>query len=323
MIILEDVKRRMDSYKLKRKIGNVVSNLCRYIFLIAFSYVLIYPILFLLSKSFQGALDAYDPTVQWVPKNFTTANIVNAFGLIDYGKSILSTVFNMLIAGGIEVLTCLIFAYGLARYEFKGKKILTALMILTILIPSSMTIIPNYLNMQKFDLFGLLGLVKTITGTDLRPSLIDSPLAFYLPSLLGVGLRGGLFIFIYSQFFKGLPKELEEAAWIDGAGLYKTLFGVVVPSSGVAIITVSMLSIIWHWNEYYLPQLFLSSNFPLSVNLANIQQRATSFVALKTPYMYNLSISAACLLVITPMLIYYLIFQRKFISSIATSGIVG
>lgn len=313
----------IDTYKIKKHTSSVVSNICRYVFLIAFSYVLIYPIIFLITKSLQGSTDMYDPTVQWIPKNPTFVNIINAAALIDYGKSFLSTLKNLIVAGGIEIVTCLIYAYGLSRYNFKGKKLLTFVMILTILIPNSMTIIPNYLNMQKFDVLGILGLFEKVSGIDIRPSLIDSPLSFYLPSLFGVGLRGGLFIFIYTQFFKGLPKELEEAAWIDGAGLYNTLFRVIVPSSGVAIVTVMMLSVIWHWNEYYLPQLFLSSNLPLSVELANIQERATSFVPVVKPFMYHLAVPAGCLLCIIPMIVFYLIFQRKFIASIANSGIVG
>ena len=307
-----------------KKIGSIViANAARYVFLIAFSYVLIYPVLYLFVRSLMSYTDTLDPTVLWIPKNATFSNIINAAALLSFFKALGYTFLNMLIAGGIEVFTCLIFAYGLSRYKFKGKTLLTFIMLLTILIPNTMIIIPNYLNMRNFDIVGIFGLIYKISGVDLRLNLIDTSWSMWLPSIFGVGLRGGLFIFIYSQFFKGLPKELEEAASIDGAGLYKTLFGIVVPSSSVAIITVLMLSMIWHWNEYYLPQMYFVQDFPLSVELKMIENSAISYKAIAQPYSYNLSVAAGCMITIIPVLIFYLLMQKKFIASIANSGIVG
>ena len=313
---------QLNNYKAKKAITKIVADLFRYIFLIAYSYVLIYPIVFLIIRSIELGIDVYDPTVQWIPKHITSVHYRFAFRVLDYGKSFLSTVFNMLLAGLIEVFTCLIAAYGLARYNFKGKKLIVGLVILMILVPSNMTIIPNYMNMQNLDLFGILGLFNKITGIDLRISILDTPFAFWLPSLLGVGLRGGLFIYIYMQFFKGLPKELEEAAWIDGAGLYRTLFRIIFPTASVSIVTVSLLSMVWHWNEYYLPQLYLADDFPLSVVLANFMNRAMVFGG-EPGFEVRLIQAASCVLIIIPILIFYLIMQRKFISSIALTGIVG
>lgn len=118
----------------------------------------------------------------------------------------------------IEIVTCSIAAYGMARFEFRGKKLLMFSMILTILVPEQLTAIPTLLNFRQLDFLGILRLIGMALGTELRPNILDTPLTFYLPSLFAVGLRGGLLIFIYMQFFKGLHKELEEAAWIDGAG---------------------------------------------------------------------------------------------------------
>lgn len=314
--------KRLNNYKAKKTLAAIITNIFRYIFLIAYSYVLIYPIVFLIIRSIELGVDVYDPTVQWVPKHITIVHYQFAFRILDYGKSLLSTVLNMLLAGLIEVFTCLIAAYGLARYDFKGKKLLIGLVILMILIPSNMTIIPNYMNMKNLDLFGILGSFNKLTGIDLRLSILDTPFAFWLPSLLGVGLRGGLFIYIYMQFFKGLPKELEEAAWIDGAGLYRTLFSIIFPTASVSIVTVSLLSMVWHWNEYYLPQLYLADDFPLSVVLSNYMNRAMVFGG-EAGFEVRLVQAASCMLVIIPILIFYLIMQRKFISSIALTGIVG
>ena len=169
----------------------------------------------------------------------------------------------------------------------------------------------------------IFGLLNKLTGIDIRPNILGTAWTFYLPSVFGVGLRSGVLIYIYVQFFKGLPKELEEAAWIDGAGLFRTFFSIAVPSSSVVYTTVTLFALIWHWNDYYLAVMYLSDNFPLAVkiydidtllNAYNIWQGSSASIAAK---------SACCFIFITPMLILYLVLQRKFVQSIDRVGITG
>ena len=131
-----------------------------------------------------------------------------------------------------------------------------------------------------------------------------------------------MMIFIYQQFFIGLPKELEEASWIDGCNPLMTFFRVLIPSSGVVFLTVSIFAIIWHWNEYYQSVIYFTSDFPLAVTLSNIKDLALNQMgyrdAFAAPY-----VSAACLMFIAPVLIMYLFLQKKFIQSIDRVGIVG
>lgn len=164
-----------------------------------------------------------------------------------------------------------------------------------------------------------MGVVGKIIGRDIRPNLLDSGFVFWLPSLFGTGLRSGLFIFIYRQFFKTLPRELEEAAYIDGAGALKTFFGVILPSSGVAMLTVAIFSIVWHWNDYYSSVLFLNDKFPLSVHLKLLGNSAVSMGLV----MDRGIVMSACLLFILPVIIMYTVLQRRFIQSIDRVGIVG
>lgn len=295
----------------------------RYIVLIAFSYMLIYPIAFMISTALKTTVDYYDPTVQWIPKALTLENFKYALQAISYTSSLASTFLNEMGAALIEIVSCMIAAYGLSRFNIKGQKILTAAMIITILIPFPMVLVPTYVNYRHFDVFGILNLLGNIFGTELRPSLLDSPLAFWLPSIFAVGLKGGMFIYIYSQFFKGLPKELEEAAWIDGAGPFKTFTSIIVPSSTSAIITVSLFSVVWHWNDYYLAQMYLSKDYPLGVQLVNIYSLTMSGVPGVTDMNQGSIIMAAAFLVIAPLIVFYIFVQKSFIESVATSGIVG
>ncbi len=296
----------------------VIIPIVRWVFLLSISYILLYPLLYMISMTVKAPQDFYDTTVIWVPKNFSANNIKRAWESLDYPKAFLNTVVIEVVSALIEVVSCSIAAYGLARFEFKEKKFLMFILIITILVPSSMIMVPQMTSIRFMDIFGILGLVNKLTGVDLRPNLLNTPLAFYIPSILGVGLKAGLFIYMYVQFFKGLPKELEEAASIDGAGPVKTFLTIVVPSSGVIFLTVTIFSVIWHWNDTYIATMFLSKNYPLSVALSNFGGAGDLF----NPANVGI-LMAACLLVILPPLIMYCILQKQFIKSIDRVGIVG
>ena len=169
-------------------------------------------------------------------------------------------------------------------------------------------------------------LISLLSGKEIRLNLLNTPFVFYLPSLFGVGIRSGLFIFIYRQFFKGLPKELEEAAWIDGAGPFRTYFSIVIPLSGVAVLTVVIFSIVWHWNDYYLSSMYMSENFPLAVSLSQIRDGLQMTAGVGTggnPVLVRNILMAGCLMFIAPVLLLYLVLQKWFIRGIETVGMVG
>lgn len=318
---------KINGYKLKNSAVSILSNLLRYMFFLSFSFVIIYPFAYIIINALKTFSDTYDPTVNWVPKGMTIENIKNSFKVFDVWKTVGNTLFYEIGASLLQFCSCAVAAYGLARYKFKGRGILIGMMLLTILVPSMMIITPSYVNYSHMDFFGILGLIKDFTGKDLRPDLVGTPFVFYLPSLFGVGLKGGLFIYIFSQFFRGLPMELEEAAWIDGAGPWKTFLRIIIPSSGAAAITVLLFSIVWHWNDYYLAQMYMADNPTLSVALNNFSTNTIVTVLgldMTTGIMMDVPILlSGCLIYVLPIIIFYIIIQRKFIASIATSGIVG
>lgn len=309
----------------KDRAKKVVTNLARYIFLLAFSYVLLYPLIFMISSSFQGASDFFDPTVEWIPKNPVFTNFELSFKAMEFNTSFINTIIYEILAAVLEIVSCAVAAYGLARFKFKGKGILNVFMLLTILVPTTMIIIPSYINFAYLDFLGILKVIGNLVGANIRPNVLDTPFVMWLPSLFGVGLKGGLFIYIYKQFFQGLPKEFEEAAWIDGAGPVKTFLSVIIPSSTVPIVTVTMFAVVWHWNDYYLAQMYLSENLPLSVKLATVESLITStlYGAASAKTIMGPAIMSACLMMVLPLIVFYLILQRRFIASIANSGIVG
>ncbi len=318
---------RKIKYIKKSASEKIITTLVQYIFLITFGYILLYPFIYILSTSFKSVSDFYDPTVEWIPKKFVLDNLKAALQSMEYWSSLKNTLIVGIIPALIQFCSCAVYAYGLARFKFRGRTILSAIMFLNILVPVTMLIIPTYVNFQHMDFLGILGLFKKISGIDLRPSITDSPLAFYLPAIFGVGFKSGLYIYIYTQFFKGLPKELEEAAWIDGAGPWKTFVRIIVPSSGSAAVTVLIFSVIYNYSDYYLPQIYLSENLPLSVMLNRFRYSLSSIMSYYidngTDMIAKYVIIAACLVFLIPLIIFYSFVQKKFIAGISTTGIVG
>lgn len=316
---------KVNRTKIKKHVPSVLSHIGRYLLLIGFAYVLIYPFIYMAINTIKDPVDWFDPTVMWIPKGFSLDNYIVAFKYMDYFSSLFQTLICGIVPALISFFTCAVAGYGLARFNFKGKSILSFLMILCIMVPDPMIMIPSYNNFKHLDFMGIFSLINNLTGVDLRISIINTPFVFIIPALLASGLKNGLFIYIYSQFFKGLPKELEEAAWIDGAGPWKTFLKIVLPSSGASSVTVIVFSVVWYWNDYYLSQMYLSENFPLSVVLSNFNSNLGSLNDLKAEYLFTTGslLLTCCFITIVPLLIFFLFMQRKFVQSIATCGIVG
>lgn len=317
----------MNKTVLKNKTKGVGVSVLRMLFLLAFEFVLLYPVIFMISNSFKVTSDTLNPAVKWFSLSPTTYGYKVALMAFDYWNGLKITFLFGIVSGLIEVVTCAVYAYGLSRFELRFKKIWMFLLIVTILIPDVMLIIPRILNFRYMDVFGILGLFYKLTGVDLRVNITDTVWTFYLPSLFGVGLKGGLFIYIYMQFFKGLPKELEEAAWIDGAGPVQTFIRIIIPSSGVVILTVFIFSFIWHWNDWLLATMYTENNHTLAFTLRNIsgyigQLWSSMKISADSSAYYGAPL-AACLMFIAPPTLLYVILQRHFIESVDRVGIVG
>lgn len=318
----DNTQSSLTAYKAKQKTMSIAVTVIRLVILISISYVVLYPLLYMITSSFKTYETFRDPTVIWIPNEFTVEWYATAIKAMDFWNSLKNTVVFEAVAAALEILSCSLVAYGLARFDFKGKGILLVMLIVTILVPDQMIIIPKMVNFSNLDFLGIIGLINKIAGTNIKINILNTGFTFYLPSLFAIGLRSGIIIFIYMQFFKGLPKELEEAAWIDGAGLFKTFTNIALPSSGVVIVTVSIFSIIWHWNDYYLAVMYISKSFPLAVKLSGLTETLQLYNIWWGPSLVS-SKCAASLLFIFPMLIMYLFLQKKFVKSIDRVGITG
>ena len=284
-----------------------------------------FPLYYMLVVSFQRPDLAVDPTSVYVPKAFSTEAYKIAFKQLDYKNSALLSLIISVLSTALAAISCSLTGYAFARFEFKGKKIAFLFVMLLIVIPPQQIIVPQYLMYKSFNFGGLLSLF----GVELN--LLNTPFVFVLPSMFAVGLKAGIFIFIFRQFFLGQPRELEEAAKIDGCGALQTFIKVMAPLAKPAFVVVIMLCIIWHWNDYYSSSMFFIDKIkPVMVCLERLRQNIVEMSTLPglpkgnyTPVILRMYLQAGVVLTITPPLFLYVFMQKQFVESIDRTGIVG
>ena len=290
---------------LRRKASAAIIYLARLLILTIVGYLVLYPFFYMLVTAIKDIDAMLDVEHIWIPVTYSLKSFKEIFELLNFGTALKQTFLVQILSAAIETFVCAFVAYGFARFKFKGKPICMFFLILSLLVPIQMYSLSMSVNYRNLHLF-------------------NTPFVYWLPSLLGVGIRSGMMIFIYQQFFVNLPKELEDAAYIDGAGPVRTYFSIALPSSSVVLVTVSVLSFVWHWNEYYLASLtFLSDSAPLAMVLSFLKVYLKQVGIYEGWPEYASLVSAACLMYVIIPLILYMIFQRKFVRSIDRVGITG
>lgn len=300
-------------------------SLLKTIFLICMSFIVLYPIIYMFSMAFRASDDLHNPLVIWVPLNFTLENFIDVIDIMNYKTVFLNTFSMALICTVINMALCASTAYGLARFKFRLSKLVFFGVVFTIIVPMQCISTPLYLLFKNFDFGGIGSLSGLIAGKYFTVNLLDTLWPMVLPALFGMGLRSGLFIYIFQQFFRGLPKEIEDAAYIDGCSIPRTFVSVMLPNSRSAIISCTLFSFVWYWNDYHMTSLYFNDIFSLNYALSTLADalRNTGLNSWVDPYSIVTRMQAGCLLVIFPMLIIYVFLQRFFTESIDKIGIVG
>ena len=283
-----------------KKIGKIVI----YILLIELAFVFLYPLVYMLVNSLKFQTDLLDLNSKWLLHAANWENYRQAYEELSYRSSFVTSIVVTVLCTIGHVCSCSLIAYVLTRFEFRGRKLVFAGVILTILVPPQILQIPLYIQYAKMGWIG-------------------SILPMVIPSFLGGGLNGGLFIFIFMQFFKGIPKTYEEAAKLEGAGQIYIFTKIFMPICKSAIAVVTTLSVIWHWSDIFESVAYLNGT------TKTLMQQLSSFPA----YMYEnitaegISISpvelAACVLTLLPILIFLMFMQKKFIRGVQDSGLAN
>ena len=209
--------------------------------------------------------------------------------------------------------------YGFARFDFPLKKFWFGCVIFTIVIPTHTIMLPLYMTFKSFNPFGI---VAALNGG--KTGIMGTVVPMYLLTLFASGLRSGLFIYIFNQFFRGLPKEIEEAAFVDGASMFYTYVRIMLVNAMPAVITVTVFSFVWQFNDTFYAKLFLiPDSTVISKRISSLQAVIANQDNILSLTIQGLYRDAGAILVIAPVVIVYLVLQKNFIEGVERSGIVG
>lgn len=322
MKLLKIKKAFQDPYQMKLFGNNIKKfflTLLQIAIIVGVSYVILSPVIGMLVNSISSDRDAFNPMVFVFPEFPTSERYRLAIERMNYwttiGRDLLYTISLTL----VQVFICSMVGYGFARFDFPFKKVLFACVVIMIVIPSHTIMLPLYVTFRNFD---PLGLMTLFTGGSVN--LMGTPWPMYVMSFLGCGVRAGLYIYIFNQFFRGLPKEIEEAAFVDGAGLWYTYFNIMLRNAMPAVITVTVFSVVWQFNDTFYSNLFLiSEDIVISKKISTLQAVIANQDKILNVTIQELYLHAGVILVLLPIVCIYLLLQKYFIEGVERSGIVG
>lgn len=261
-------------------------------FLAMIAIIMVFPVVWMLSASFKYESDVFIVPIQWIPENINYGNFEFAFTEYPFAQWYVNTFLVAMMVVAFILLFSSLSGYAFAKLNFAGKNIWFALFIATLMIPSQVRIIPQFLIFKQF------GLLNTL-------------LAVSLPWVFN-----GFSIFLMRQFYSSIPDELIEAARIDGSNEYRTFFQIVLPLAKSQLAALFILAFTWGWNEYMGPLIYISD--------INKQVLSVGIASFKSQYSANYSIQmAGATLALLPIIVVYLIAQKQFIQGVALSGVKG
>ena len=299
-------------------VKNFLVNLLRAAILIGVGYVILSPVIGIIVNSISSNKDAYNPMVFVLPQFPTLERYALAIERMNYFPTMFRDLLYTLTLTALQLLVCSMVGYGFARFDFPLKKLLFGCVVVMIVIPAHTIMLPLYMTFKSFDPFGIVSAIK---GT---PGIMGTVVPMYIMTLLGCGVRSGLYIYIFNQFFRGLPKEIEEAALVDGCGVWYTYFRIMLINAMPAVITVAVFSIVWQFNDTFYAKLFLiSEDVVISKKISSLQAVIANVDKILDTTIQELYLDAGIVLIILPILIIYLVLQKYFIERVERSCIVG
>ena len=307
-----------------KKTFDFIWGLIRSVLLIGISYLIIYPMLITLITSFMPVDDVYDPTVILIPTavNFNTYVAMWNYAQIPqlYWNSF-STSFMFAL---LQMCSCMLVAYGLARFKFKGNNFIFLMCIFTLMIPIQMLTSSMYFRYKAFNpmfMFSFGEQLSTVPNIDLTRGWT----AIGLLSSTATMYRNGLFVFLLRQYFVNQPKELEEAAYIDGAGPFRTFVQVMLPSALPMLVTVFLFAFVWQYNDRYYIGILNPNAEVMATRISGMGARyVTGVLKISGDAVRNSLYQSACTVMhVAPIVVLYCFCQRFFVQSIERSGMVG
>ena len=297
-------------------------SIVRGLLIFGLCFMIIQPMLTRFGSSLMEERDLYDATIVLLPRNVTLDNYRIVFDLTTFPRSMINTAWTSLIVSVLQVIACTLVGYGFARYEFPLKRFWFACVVLMIIIPPQTIATPLYMNFRYFD---IAGIIKTFRGEPLN--LLSNITPYMLMSATCMGLKDGLYIYMLRQYFKGIPKSLEEAAYVDGCSTLRTFTTIMLPDALPTVLSCFLFSFVWQWTDLFYTRNFLKSMPIYSTELSSILTRMGRYFSADAekaviipPARQQQLVSIGVLICCIPLIILYIFTQRTFVESIAMSG---
>ena len=331
----------------------VVWYIFRLVLLVGIAYIVLFPFFSKIAGSFMAPDDFIDATVRLIPRNFTLDTYKTIWIEQQYLKAFVSTLLLSASTALVQTFICCLVAYGLAKFKFKGNKLIFMAVIFSLVIPHQTLQLSLFMNFRYFDILGIGNLLNgggiTIFGHNFNNAFLSSidiiPDTFqrfpdgaagmslsntYWPliilSFCGLAFKNGLYIFMLRQFFRGVPDELEESAYIDGSGVMHTFFTIILPLSVPMMITVFLFAFSWQWTDDFYTGLFFTdtSEIILMPKIVGIPTSLTTDDSFPAQSLYYSAIRNTCgIMIILPLLVMYLFCQRYLVQGIERSGLTA
>lgn len=282
----------------KKHKGKKITKLTiQYLIITIIGLILLFPIIFMFFASFKTNEEIFG-TVNLLPSQFSFKHYIDGWkgiGTMSYTKVFWNTFVLVIPTTLFTVVSCSLVAYGFARFKFPFKKTLFMLLIATLMLPNSVIIIPRY------TLYNQFGWINTY-------------MPFYIPALLACY---PFFIFMIIQFLRGIPKELDQSAYIDGCGTFRTLLQILLPLMKPALFSAALFQFLWTYNDYFNTLVFINSvkKFPISLALRMSLDSESVVVWGK--------MMAMSFVAVLPVMLLFFLAQKHFVEGIATSGLKG
>lgn len=304
-----------------KKLGLAIFRL---VLLIGLSFVILSPYLYKIFSSFMGREDFVDVTVIMIAKYPTLDTYKAIIQNNAYFKALLNSTTLSLVCATLQMLACTFVGYGFAKFNFRFRKLLFVLVIFTMIVPHETIQLSLFMKFRYFDVWNIgTGLSKLFGGSWQGFNLLNTDWPLAIMSITCLGLKNGLYIYIMRQYFNGVPDELEEAAYVDGAGVYKTFLKIILPMSTTMLVTIFMFAFAWQWSDMFYTDLFYTGNSStLLPDIIKIPSVLDTQYAAQTAY--ESAIRNTCgLLILAPLVVLYLFAQRTMIEGVERSGITG
>ena len=342
--IVTDLKNPVKTSVMRRKVSSKVISLLRGFMFIGLAFIIVFPIFEQLTLAVRHPIDLNNKLVNWIPENYSIFNFQLSVILLDYWDGLFCNVKVSVISTICQLFATSLAGYAFSRLKFRGSNVLFWMIMLTLIVPPQAVSLSRTFFLGDFDILAFgdnPGLFESLLGHSLRLKGEGKDIVFYITSLTGQGIRASLFIFLFKQTFRGIPIELEESAQIDGAGVVRTFWSVMLPNARGVIVTVALFAFVWQWNDVYYTGMYEVSGetFPmLTRKLITMSERVAGLIMqpqyidfvnqvgegiAKNSLFTETILNTAALMMMSPLLIGYLFVQRLFIEGVERSGIVG